>query len=108
MNHMRGFVAALAVAFAVGAGDATPVAQAPAVPARYDSGIAASPMIFQDGQAFKDMEGVVRAPNVWDNLIFRREIPTMIAVFINPGRTPEQPGPRTDQAPRTKDQGPRP
>src|SRR6185295_2846908 len=28
-----------------------------------------------------------------DNLIYRREIPTMIAVFINPGRTPEQPEP---------------
>ena len=28
-----------------------------------------------------------------DNLIYRREIPVMIAVFINPGRTPEQPEP---------------
>src|SRR4029453_7895728 len=38
-------------------------------------------------------DGVVRAPNVLDNLIYRREIPVMIAVFINPGRTPEQPEP---------------
>ena len=53
----------------------------------------ASLMVFQDGQAFKDMDGVVRAPNVLDNLIYRREIPVMIAVFINPGRTPEQPEP---------------
>ena len=50
-------------------------------------------MIFQDGQAFKDMDGVLRTPNVLDNLIYRREIPVMIAVFINPGRTPEQPEP---------------
>ena len=50
-------------------------------------------MVFQDGQAFKDMDGVVRAPNVLDNLIYRREIPVMIGVFINPGRTPEQPEP---------------
>src|SRR5947209_18345075 len=50
-------------------------------------------MIFQDGQAFKDMDGLVRAPNVLDNLIYRREIPVMIAVFINPGKTPEQPEP---------------
>ena len=50
-------------------------------------------MIFQDGQAFKNMEGGLRAPNVLDNLIYRREIPVMIAVFINPGRTPEQPEP---------------
>src|SRR4029453_18696427 len=38
-------------------------------------------------------DGVVRAPNVLDNLIYRREIPVMLAVFINPGRTPEQPEP---------------
>jgi enterochelin esterase-like enzyme len=30
---------------------------------------------------------------VLDNLIYRRELPVMIAVFINPGRTPEQPEP---------------
>jgi enterochelin esterase-like enzyme len=28
-----------------------------------------------------------------DNLIYRREIPVMVSVFINPGRTPEQPEP---------------
>jgi enterochelin esterase-like enzyme len=60
---------------------------------QYDQGIPASLMIFQDGQAFKDMDGVLRTPNVLDNLIYRREIPVMIAVFINPGRTPEQPEP---------------
>lgn len=63
------------------------------VPAQYDRAVPASLMIFQDGQAFKDMDGVVRAPNVFDNLIYRREIPVMLAVFINPGRTPEQPEP---------------
>lgn len=63
------------------------------VPAQYDAAIPASLMIFNDGQAFKNMEGDARAPNVMDNLIYRREIPVMIAVFINPGRTPEQPEP---------------
>ena len=63
------------------------------VPAQYDAAAPASLMIFNDGQAFKNMEGDVRAPNVLDNLIYRREIPVMIAVFINPGRTPEQPEP---------------
>ena len=38
-------------------------------------------------------EGDARAQNVMDNLIYRREIPVMIGVFINPGRTPEQPEP---------------
>ncbi len=63
------------------------------VPAQYDPAVAASLMILNDGQAFKNMEGDVRAPNVLDNLIYRREIPVMLAVFINPGRTPEQPEP---------------
>ncbi len=63
------------------------------VPPQYDPAVPASLMIFQDGQAFKDMNGVLRAPNVLDNLIYRREIPVMITVFINPGRTPEQPEP---------------
>ena len=63
------------------------------VPAQYSSAVPASLMIFQDGQAYLAPEGDVRAPNVLDNLIFRREIPVMIAVFINPGRRPDQPEP---------------
>jgi enterochelin esterase-like enzyme len=63
------------------------------VPAQYDPATPASLMILQDGQAMIDMNGSVRAPNVLDNLIYRRELPVMIAVFINPGRTPEQPEP---------------
>jgi len=63
------------------------------VPAQYDRAVSASLMIFNDGQAFKAMDGGLRAPNVLDNLIYRREIPVMLAVFINPGRTPEQPEP---------------
>jgi enterochelin esterase family protein len=50
-------------------------------------------MIFNDGQAMMAPNGDVRAQNVLDNLIWRREIPAMIAVFINPGRTPQQPEP---------------
>jgi len=63
------------------------------VPVQYDPKTAASLMVFNDGQAFKYMDGDVRAPNVLDNLIYRREIPVMIAVFINPGRRPDQPEP---------------
>ena len=62
------------------------------VPAQYDPAVPASLMIFNDGQAFKNMDGDVRAPNVLDNLIYRREIPVMLAVFINPGRTPRTAG----------------
>jgi enterochelin esterase family protein len=63
------------------------------VPAQYDASKPASLMIFNDGQAFLAPEGNVRAVNVMNNLIFRREIPVMIGVFINPGRTPQQPEP---------------
>lgn len=60
------------------------------VPAQYDPKIPTALMVFQDGQAFMDPNGDVRAQNVMDNLIFRREIPVMLGVFINPGRTPQQ------------------
>jgi enterochelin esterase family protein len=50
-------------------------------------------MVFQDGQAFIDPNGAIRAPNVLNNLIYRRELPVMLAVFINPGRRPDQPEP---------------
>jgi len=63
------------------------------VPAQYDPKVPASLMVFNDGQAFKNMDGDLRVPNVLDNLIDRRELPVMLAVFINPGRTPEQPEP---------------
>jgi enterochelin esterase-like enzyme len=61
------------------------------VPAQYDPSTPADLMVFNDGQAFMNPDGDLRAQNVMDNLIYRREIPVMIGVFINPGRTPEQP-----------------
>lgn len=65
------------------------------VPSQYDGSSEASIMIFQDGHAYMRPTGQIRATNVLDNLIHRRELPVMLAVFINPGRTPEQrePGP---------------
>jgi enterochelin esterase-like enzyme len=63
------------------------------VPAQYNAAVAASLMVFNDGQAFMNATGDVRAQNVMDNLIYRREIPVMIGVFINPGKRPDQPEP---------------
>jgi enterochelin esterase family protein len=60
------------------------------VPAQYDASKPASLMIFQDGHAFIGPKGDYRIPFVFDNLIYRREMPVTIAVFINPGHTPEQ------------------
>ena len=63
------------------------------VPAQYDPARPVSLMVLNDGQAFMNEKGDVRAQNVADNLIYRRELPVMILVFINPGRTPQQPEP---------------
>jgi enterochelin esterase-like enzyme len=61
------------------------------VPAQYDASKPTALMVFQDGQAWLRLTGDYRTPYVFDNLIYRREMPVTIAVFINPGRTPEQP-----------------
>src|SRR6187551_1339606 len=63
------------------------------LPSQYSPATAVSLMIFNDGQAFINPTGNLRAFNVLDNLIYRREIPIMIGVFINPGRRPDQPEP---------------
>jgi len=67
------------------------------VPAQYNPAVPASLMVFNDGQAFMNPTGDVRAQNVMDNLIYRREIPVMIGVFINPGRRPDQPEPNAKE-----------
>lgn len=63
------------------------------VPAQYDPSKPTAVMIFNDGQAMMAVPGDVQGQNVLDNLIYRREIPVMLGVFINPGRRPEQPEP---------------
>jgi enterochelin esterase-like enzyme len=63
------------------------------VPAQYDPSKPTALIIFNDGQAFKNEPGDVQAHRVLDNLIYRREIPVMLGVFINPGRRPDQPEP---------------
>ena len=44
------------------------------VPAQYDPEAPAALMVFQDGHAFMNENGDIRAQNVMDNLIYRREI----------------------------------
>ena len=65
------------------------------VPAQYDQGEnkgkPAALMIFQDGHAYIGPKGDFRIPFVFDNLIYRREMPVTIGVFINPGHRPDQP-----------------
>jgi len=63
------------------------------VPAQYDPAKAACLMIFEDGHAYMGTNGDFRIPIVFDNLIYRREMPVTIAVFVNPGHHPGEPEP---------------
>ena len=53
------------------------------VPAQYDSNQPTALMVFNDGQAMMAEPGDVQGHNVLDNLIFRREIPVMLGVFMD-------------------------
>jgi enterochelin esterase family protein len=55
------------------------------VPAQYDGETEASLMVFNDGETYLRPDGYYRAVNVLDNLIWRGELPVMIAAFIDPG-----------------------
>ena len=56
------------------------------VPAQYDGQTEVSLMVFNDGATYTQPDGYYRAVNVLDNLIWRGEIPVMIAVFVDPGK----------------------
>ena len=61
------------------------------VPAQYEASKPACLMVFFDGHAYLGPKGDFRIPTVFDNLIYRREMPVTIAVFANPGHGPDQP-----------------
>ena len=58
------------------------------VPAQFELGGMAAPalMVFNDGGAYLDPNGDVRATTVFDNLIARGEVPPTVGVFVMPGR----------------------
>ncbi len=60
------------------------------VPALYSPAHPACLMVFFDGHAYVGLKGDFRIPFVFDNLIYRREMPLTIGVFINPGHGPDQ------------------
>jgi enterochelin esterase family protein len=61
------------------------------VPAQYKADQPAALMVFQDGEGMKNVNGRWRVPTVFDNLIARGDMPTTIAVFINPGHEKDKP-----------------
>ncbi len=60
------------------------------VPAQYTADKPACVLVFQDGQRAINPNGVVRVPNVLDNLLNRKEIPVTIGIFITPGQRGEE------------------
>jgi len=60
------------------------------IPAQYDASRPACLMVFFDGHAYVGLKGDYRIPYVFDNLIYRREMPVTIGVFVNPGHGPDQ------------------
>jgi enterochelin esterase-like enzyme len=63
------------------------------VPKQYDPNTPACVMIFQDGSSYANPKGAFRVPTVLDNLIHQKQIPVMIAIFVDPGVIPaDKPG----------------
>lgn len=67
------------------------------VPAQYDPDSDVSLMVFNDGATYLKPDGYYRAVNVLDNLIYRGEIPVMIAAFIDPGKRADGTSVRQEQ-----------
>ncbi len=74
------------------------------VPAQYTAEKPACVLVFQDGQRATATNGVLRVPQVMENLIAKKEMPVTIGIFITPGargdtyaeaegEQPEQPQP---------------
>ena len=59
------------------------------VPAQYDAAKPACLLVFQDGARAINPNGVIRAPQVLENLIAKGEIPVTIGVFVTPGQRGE-------------------
>jgi enterochelin esterase-like enzyme len=55
------------------------------IPAQYDGSKPVALMVFQDGEGYMQRNAGWRTPVVLDNLIAKKELPVMAAVFVNPG-----------------------
>jgi enterochelin esterase family protein len=65
-------------------------------PANHDPKRATALMVFQDGGSYIAGDGA--APIVFDNLIHQKKMPPIVAVFVNPGRRPDD----RNRSPRTR------
>jgi hypothetical protein len=60
------------------------------VPAQYSADQPACVLVFQDGQRATNPTGVLRVPQVMENLIHKKEMPVTIGIFITPGNFSEK------------------
>ncbi len=59
------------------------------VPAGYRRDVEANLLVFQDGQRATNPKGSLRVPQVLENLIHQKAIPTTIGLFLTPGNRSE-------------------
>ena len=63
------------------------------LPAGFTAGEETCLMVWQDGSRHADVNGSMRVPVVFDNLIQKKEMPRTVGIFIDPGRmTKQKPG----------------
>lgn len=55
------------------------------IPSQYQETCPACLMVFQDGQAYVNDDGPVKAARVFDELIHNEEMPVTIGIFVSPG-----------------------
>lgn len=60
------------------------------VPKQYDPATPTAVMVFQDGHAYVNKMGDFRVPVVFDNLIYKKDLPPIIGIFIDPGHRGEK------------------
>jgi len=58
------------------------------VPSQFTGEQPANVMVFQDGGAYVNVEGQLRVPLVFDNLIHQGKMPVTIGIFVDPGHYP--------------------
>jgi len=59
------------------------------VPAQYTAATPANVLVFQDGNRATNPAGMLRVPQVLENLIAKKDIPVTIGIFITPGQRGE-------------------
>ena len=62
------------------------------LPPNYDGKEPLPVMVFQDGAGYVKRDGAWRVPVVLENLMAKRQLPRMAAIFVDPGDTPLAPG----------------